>query len=257
MLFQINFFSFSLGDASTSTGICATNNNGCAHVCTPPDGVCSCESGYSLDADGKNCVINVGFNVAAGEIIVLDTDAFPAGYSFSSLAVAQGGVLTATGSNPLIITVDTSVDIQGTINLNGSKGGNSAGDHKAAGGGAGGGALRIQAATITVGSSGAITVDGGDGGDGGAPDQSFFPNPYSDEVAGDGSGGVGIAGGFNGGAGGASNQDGFPGEGPGASQGSPSTGGVPPGAGGAGHAWYVDYTRTHARAHTHTHTHVV
>ena len=177
----------------------------------------------------------------AGETIVLDTDAFPAGYSFSSLAVAQGGVLTATGSNPLIITVDTSVDIQGHINLNGGKGGNSAGDHKAAGGGAGGGALRIQAATINVGSSGAITVDGGDGGDGGADGQGFFPNSYSDEVAGDGSGGVGIAGGFNGGAGGASNQDGFPGEGPGASQGSPTSGGVPPGAGGAGHAWYVEH----------------
>ena len=40
----------------TATGDqCATNNNGCAHTCSSPAGVCSCNSGYILGSDGKSC----------------------------------------------------------------------------------------------------------------------------------------------------------------------------------------------------------
>ena len=131
-----------------------------------------------------------------------------------------------------------SIYLQGTIDLSGSKGGNSAGDHKAAGGGAGGGALKISAPTITIGPAGAIHVDGGDGGDGGGPGQSFFSaaTPWS-TGAGNGAGGVGVAGGGTGGSGAGSSQNGNVGIGPGASAGSPTHSGVPPGAGGAGHAF--------------------
>ena len=71
--------------------------------------------------------------------LTLDTDASPDGFTYSSVVIAAGATLKATGKNPLIINVESSIDIQGTIDLSGGKGGNSAGDHKAAGGGAGGG----------------------------------------------------------------------------------------------------------------------
>ena len=99
--------------------------------------------------------------------LTLDTDASPDGFTYSSVVIAAGATLKATGKNPLIINVESSIDIQGTIDLSGGKGGNSPGSHKAAGGGAGGGALKISAPTITIGPDGAIHVDGGDGGDGG------------------------------------------------------------------------------------------
>eukprot|EP00964_Phaeocystis_antarctica_P160869 scaffold132810_cov54-Phaeocystis_antarctica.AAC.1 len=88
--------------------------------------------------------------------LTLDTNASPDGFSYSSVVIAAGATLKATGSNPLIIKVEFLVDIQGTIDLSGGKGGNSPGDHKAAGGGAGGGALKISAPTITIGPAGAI-----------------------------------------------------------------------------------------------------
>ena len=47
--------------------------------------------------------------------LTLDTDASPDGFSYSSLVIAAGATLKATGSNPLIINVAISVDIQGTI----------------------------------------------------------------------------------------------------------------------------------------------
>ena len=47
--------------------------------------------------------------------LTLDTDASPDGFSYSSLVIAAGATLKATGSNPLIINVANSVDIQGTI----------------------------------------------------------------------------------------------------------------------------------------------
>ena len=170
--------------------------------------------------------------------LTLDTDASPNGFSYYSLVIDAGATLNVIGSNPLIINVDHEVKILGTIDLSGGKGGNSAGDHKAAGGGAGGGALKIFAPIITVGPAGAIHADGGDGGDGGGPGQSFFSaaTPWS-TGAGNGAGGVGVAGGGAGGAGGSSGRPGNAGSGPGASGGSPYHGGVPPGAGGAGHAF--------------------
>ena len=170
--------------------------------------------------------------------LTLDTDATPGGFTFHSLVINAGATLKATGSNPLIINVDHQVSIQGTIDLSGGKGSNSAGNHKAAGGGAGGGALKISAPTITIGPAGAIHADGGDGGDGGGPGQSFFGagTPWS-TGAGNGAGGVGVAGGGAGGAGGGSSLQGRAGSGPGASTGGLTHGGVPPGAGGAGHAF--------------------
>eukprot|EP00964_Phaeocystis_antarctica_P080187 scaffold50058_cov60-Phaeocystis_antarctica.AAC.7 len=170
--------------------------------------------------------------------LTLNTDASPDGFGYSSVVIAAGATLKATGSNPLILNVASTVDIQGTIDLSGGKGGNSAGNHKAAGGGAGGGALKISAPTITIGPAGAIHADGGDGGDGGGYGQGFFSSatPWS-TGAGNGAGGVGIAAGGAGGAGGGSSQNGNPGSGPGASAGGPYHGGVPPGAGGAGHAF--------------------
>ena len=175
--------------------------------------------------------------VTSGSELTLDTDASPNGFSYSSLFVAAGATLRATGSNPLIINAAKSVDIRGTIDLSGGKGGNSAGNHKAAGGGAGGGALKISALDITIGPTGVIRVDGGDGGDGGGPWQGFFSGktPWS-TGAGNGAGGVGVAGGGAGGAGGGSSQPGHAGSGPGASAGGPYHSQVPPGAGGAGHA---------------------
>ena len=135
-----------------------------------------------------------------------------------------------------------SIYLQGTIDLSGSKGGNSAGDHKAAGGGAGGGALAIYALTgqITICPGGAILVKGGDGGDAGGPEQNFFgavTSAWTTSVGGNGYGGVGVAGGGAGGSGGDSYQPGNAGSGPGASAGGPYDSGVPPGAGGAGHAF--------------------
>ena len=170
--------------------------------------------------------------------LTLDTDASPDGFSFSSLVVAAGATLYAIGSNPLIINAEAFVDIQGTIDLSGGKGGNSAGDHMSAGGGAGGGALKISALNITIGPSGAIHVNGGDGGDGGGYGQSFFgaATPWS-TGAGNGAGGVSVAGGGAGGAGGGSGQPGHAGSGSGASAGGRYDEGVPPGAGGAGHAF--------------------
>ena len=47
--------------------------------------------------------------------LTLDTDASPDGFSYSSLVIAAGATLKATGFNPLIINVANSVDIQGTI----------------------------------------------------------------------------------------------------------------------------------------------
>jgi len=170
--------------------------------------------------------------------LTLDTDASPDGFSYSSLVIDAGATLNVIGSNPLIINVDDEVKILGTIDLSGGKGGNSAGDHKAAGGGAGGGALKISAPIITVGPAGAIHADGGDGGDGGGYGQSFFgaATPWS-TGAGNGAGGVGVAGGGAGGAGGGSGQPGHAGSGSGASAGGRYDEGVPPGAGGAGHAF--------------------
>ena len=168
--------------------------------------------------------------------VTLDTDATPGGFTFHSLVIQAGATLKAVGSNPLIINADHEVNILGTIDLSGGKGGNSAGDHKAAGGGAGGGALKISAPTIAIGPAGAIHADGGDGGDSGGPGQAFFPQPWS-TGAGDGAGGVGVAGGGAGGAGGGTSSSGQAGSGPGASAGGPYYGGVPPGAGGAGHAF--------------------
>ena len=49
--------------------------------------------------------------------LTLDTDASPNGFSYDSLFVAAGATLKATGSNPLIIDVSSSVDIQGTIDI--------------------------------------------------------------------------------------------------------------------------------------------
>ena len=42
----------------TDVNECATNNEGCDHVCTNSVGSfqCSCNSGYSLAADGTTCV---------------------------------------------------------------------------------------------------------------------------------------------------------------------------------------------------------
>ena len=36
---------------------CDTDNGGCSQVCTDNDGsfVCSCNTGYELDADGTTC----------------------------------------------------------------------------------------------------------------------------------------------------------------------------------------------------------
>ena len=36
---------------------CATNNGGCAHICTNTDGsfVCSCRTGFTLASDGLGC----------------------------------------------------------------------------------------------------------------------------------------------------------------------------------------------------------
>ena len=36
---------------------CAANNGGCSQVCTDNEGsfVCSCNTGYELDADGATC----------------------------------------------------------------------------------------------------------------------------------------------------------------------------------------------------------
>ena len=169
--------------------------------------------------------------------VTLDTDASPDGFNFSSLVVAAGATLRAIGSNPLIIHAEAFVDIQGSIDLSGGTGGNSAGDHKAAGGGAGGGALKISAPSITIGQAGAIHADGGDGGDGGGHGQKGFEAaPWSSGV-GNGTGGVGVAGGGAGGDGAGFSKDGHAGIGLGASAGGPFHPHVPPGAGGAGHAF--------------------
>ena len=40
---------------------CATNNGGCNHTCANKQGTfqCSCDAGYSLDANNKTCSGNV------------------------------------------------------------------------------------------------------------------------------------------------------------------------------------------------------
>ena len=169
--------------------------------------------------------------------VTLDTDASPDGFNFSSLVVAAGATLRATGSNPLIIHAEAFVDIQGSIDLSGGTGGNSVGEHKAAGGGAGGGALKISAPSITIGQAGAIHADGGDGGDGGGPLQAGFEAAFWSSGVGNGTGGVGVAGGGAGGDGAGFSKGGHAGIGLGASAGGPFDPGVPPGAGGAGHAF--------------------
>ena len=165
--------------------------------------------------------------------LTLDTDASPYGFNYSSVVISAGATLYASGSNPLIINAEAFVDIQGTIEISGGKGGNSAGDHMSAGGGAGGGALKISAPAITIGPAGAIHANGGDGGDGGGPGNGFFgaATPWS-TGAGNGAGGVGVAAGGTGGAGGGSSQRGNAGKGPGAAPDSLTDGSVPSGAGG-------------------------
>ena len=167
-------------------------------------------------------------------LTILDTDAFPSGFNYSSLVVAAGATLRANGSNPLVISVRGVADIQGTIDVSGGKGGNSAGDHMSAAGGAGGGALKIVAAQITIGASGSVHADGGDGGDAGGPGQGHASASWF--TVGDGAPGAGVAGGHDGGAGAGSGSAGNAGNGPGASPGGDYSSGVPPGAGGAGHA---------------------
>ena len=94
--------------------------------------------------------------------------------------------------------------------------------------------IRIRGLTLRIGTAGAILADGGEGGWAGGSGQSFFAD---DSLAGDGAGGVGVAGGYDGGAGVTSTQPGLAGSGPGASAGGTYNSGVPPGAGGAGHAF--------------------
>ena len=151
---------------------------------------------------------------AAGSSTSLDTNAYPGGFNYSSLTIEKGANIVAVGANPLIIRVTHLVNISGMLNISGGRGGNAGGDHMAAGGGAGGGALKIIAMEIFIGATGAVHADGGNGGDAGGPGQAFFANAAD---GGDGSGGVGCAGGFNGGGGGASSSDGHAGMGPGAS----------------------------------------
>ena len=207
---------------------------------------------------------------------VMDTDSAPFGFNFTSLSVAVNATLRVVGSNPLLINVAFFVDINGTIDVSGGKGGNSAGDDMSAGGGAGGGAVRIRGSTIRIGTAGAILADGGEGGWAGGSGQSFFAGYSPDDegcweascgkgctetvcgddspddevfgddyygrrvllsLPGDDAGGVGVAGGYDGGAGVTSTQTGLAGLGPGASEGGSYHSGVPPGAGGAGHAF--------------------
>ncbi|MGB6839304.1 MAG: LamG-like jellyroll fold domain-containing protein, partial [Microgenomates group bacterium] len=73
----------------------------------------------------------------------LDTNANPGGFDYTNVTVSSGATLTATGSNPLIIRATGTVDIQGTLTLNGGNGGNGGssagvGGTTIAGGGAGG-----------------------------------------------------------------------------------------------------------------------
>ena len=41
----------------TDVSDCATNNGGCAHMCTNTEGsfVCSCRTGFTLASDGRGC----------------------------------------------------------------------------------------------------------------------------------------------------------------------------------------------------------
>lgn len=155
---------------------------------------------------------------------------YSGGFAFQSLTIESGALVNVQGSSPLVIRAIAQVTIAGLLNVSGTRGGNSAGDHMAAGGGAGGGALKIEAPNIVITASGAIHADGGDGGDGGGPGQTFTIE------AGDGSGGAGRAAGHSGGAGGGSRSAGNAGHGPGASAAGRYAGGVPPGAAGAGYA---------------------
>eukprot|EP00931_Biecheleriopsis_adriatica_P080333 TRINITY_DN5369_c0_g1_i2.p1 TRINITY_DN5369_c0_g1~~TRINITY_DN5369_c0_g1_i2.p1 ORF type:complete len:3196 (-),score=476.27 TRINITY_DN5369_c0_g1_i2:5-8317(-) len=169
--------------------------------------------------------------VEASQHVTLDTSLHASGFHYSSVLVKAGGLLDATGTQPLQIFATDSIIINGVVNISGGRGGNAGNDAPAAGGGAGGGALKLVAPMISI--HGAVHADGGDGGDAGGPGQEWFANPSH---GGNGGGGAGRAGGYDGGAGAAGSTAGAAGKGPGASGGGAYHSGVPPGPGGAGHA---------------------
>ena len=120
-----------------------------------------------------------------GELIVdsgtvtLDTNANPNGFNFTRVYVAEGATLTATGSEPLIIRANTSVNISGHLDLDGGDGGKN-GHH--------GGSPGIAKAGGWNGGNGA--VDYGDNGDGpGRGSGGRFCDRSNGDVGGGGGGG--------------------------------------------------------------------
>jgi hypothetical protein len=116
-----------------------------------------CPSDYF--GDGSDGALNV-----VSGTTVLDTNANPGGFDYTSVTVASGAVLTATGSNPLLIRSTGAVDIQGTLHVNGGSGGNGgssagAGGVSIAGVGGGGNGRSNQG----NGAAGSYTGGGGGG----------------------------------------------------------------------------------------------
>lgn len=173
--------------------------------------------------------IGGSLQIASGETVSFNTDGYTV-FTFENLTIANGGMLTATGSRPFYVEVAGPCAIEGMIRLSGGAGQNGRDGGASGGGGAGGGAVKVSCGTVlTVALSGQIVADGGDGGCACGSDTDI------------GAGGGGVSGGYDGGSGkvydlqgDVHGGDGF---GPGGGQ-----GGVwvadrtPPGGGGGGYA---------------------
>ncbi|MBU0847197.1 DUF2341 domain-containing protein, partial [Patescibacteria group bacterium] len=113
----------------------------------------------SYVGDGSDGALNVTSGTTT-----LDTDANPGGFDYTSVTVSSGAVLTATGSNPLLIRATGVVDIQGTLHVDGGSGEN--GGAAAGAGGIGisdGGNGGAGASSEGNGSAGLNTGGGGGG----------------------------------------------------------------------------------------------
>eukprot|EP01052_Picozoa_sp_SAG31_P007603 SAG31_NODE_365_length_16833_cov_98.502032_2_plen_645_part_00 len=168
--------------------------------------------------------------IGSGETVTLNTDGYSS-FTFSSLNISAGGMLTAVGSQPLVIDVEGDCWVAGSIDVSGGDGLAGEEQQSGGGGGAGGGALKITCAgALFMPETGVISSNGGDGGPsaGGTNQISRL-------------GGAGVAGGSAGGSGGVrySNgaRPGLGGSGVGGGSGAPwlrdATGS--PGGGGGGH----------------------
>lgn len=154
------------------------------------------------DAGDISKIIGSGVNGSL-EVLTGTTSLAPGIYSYSSLRVAPGAVLTCNGGGPLIIGVTGDATIEGTVDLDG-KGyaGGAAGFRGQGFGGLGGGAGGSSSGGGGGGSSAAGTNGGGSapgaGGDA-HPSRSGLLWPWSPPLCGGGGGGATAAAGGAGG----------------------------------------------------------